>query len=292
MNLFPSELTWMNFITPREEGYVIDELNPIATVKDITLKVFPSWYEFCELSWIFPKQWEQVMFNVYKSGAEEGPFIKLTSSPIQENFFSDESVRYNSLFSVDFYKVEAVFPDGSRVHSLPFTWGLKQKKPVELRTREIQRRAWLLLRKRVGVQVFFFKKRNYGPRCSHCWDPSLEKCMEDHCPVCFGTSFEGGYWKPIKSLMQFDPTPNQVDLQDYGKTESNSGSGWTIAYPEVAPYDLIWKPDENKMFRIMQTQRTELQTIPVRQSLSFVELSKNMIEYKLKYVVKEVYQNE
>lgn len=289
--LIPQEITWMNFITPREEAFVEDELLPIRATDDIEIKVFPSWYEFCDISWTFPKDWEDVRFNVFKSGSEEGPFIKLTSSPILENFFTEPRQTLGSMFNVDFFKVEAIFENGSRIQSRPYTWGLKRHRPVELRAREIQRREWLMLRKRFGIEVFFFKKRGYGPRCTRCWNPEIEKCMDDHCQVCFGTSFEGGYWRPIKSLMQIDPSANQVDLQDYGKMESNSGSGWTIAYPEIAPHDLIWKTDENKMFKVMQTQRTELQTTPVRQIFSFIELSKSSVEYKLKYKIKEEYNN-
>lgn len=279
--MFPLSPTWISFSVPSSKDIVEGNLERTRTTDQIVLTVFPSWYEHCDVSWTFPDTWENPVFNVFKSGSEEGPFVKLNPTPVHEDFFQDIHFESTSKFNNEFYVVEAILESGEKFQSLPESWDSKRHRWVELRALEIQRRSWLLLRKFVGVESWIFKRRVHGPRCPRCWDERSHKSLEDHCPVCYGTSFEGGYWKPLRTFLQYDPSSNNTDFQDYGKMEVNSLSAWTISLNELSPLDLVWKKDENKMFRIFQTQRTELQTAPVRQILGLVELDKEMIEYKL-----------
>lgn len=249
---------------------------------NIIVSCFPAWYSHITLQWDIPSSWGNCTFNVYYTYSADSDYVRLNRTPILTPYFKDTSEKEFSRFNNGKYIVEAVLPGtGQRVRSKPTFAEYKRREHVDKIASEIQRREYMLLSKFAGIKSFFFKKRNFGMRCTRCWNETQEKVMDDHCPVCFGTSWEGGYFDPLPLFVQYDASPNSKLKSFHGDMEPNSISGWTIALPEIHADDVIIRTGDFIPYKIVAVTSTELQTRPVRQTMSLTQLSKNDIENKL-----------
>lgn len=251
--------------------------------RNIQVTLYPSWYEQIVAEWSVPAQFGNCLFNVYFSQTEDGPYNKINQVPIKGTFLADSTTQEYSKFDHAFYKVEAILLDygNALLRSEPTTWGAYQNPWVGLRSREIQRREQLLLRKFVGVKSYLFRKLSYGKRCPLCYDPRTEQVLDDHCPDCLGTSFSGGFFEPVPILAQYETTPNSRDKTYFGKVEENQLGAWTTSLPQINSEDVVVRTGDWAMYRVSRIMTTELQANTVRQILTLTQLSKGDVEYKL-----------
>lgn len=249
----------------------------------IEVTVYPAWFDKAVLSWKIPSDWGNCSFNVYHGATDTGPFVKLNVIPINGLTFTDLSFRNFSKYHSDYYIVEAILHDknGALLKSEPSTWDKTMTRWTELRSLEIQRRFWLMLRKFMGSETYVFRRRYFGKHCSKCWDFTNLKVTNDKCPECFGTGWSEGYFEPYQTLVQFEPTPNNVELSMGGRNEPNVIQAVTISFPEINDWDVIYRQKDNRMYRIDGVSTTELLTNVVTQRMQLIELPKNYVEYQL-----------
>ena len=248
----------------------------------INITVFPQWYKQVSLEWSVPKEWGACTYHVYFWPGQGAGYERLTTSPLDSPFFKDPTTREYSKFHNGYYVVEALVQNPAQsISSPPTTWQVKRRNSIELKASEIQRREFLLLSKFVGVKSFLFRKKTYGLRCPRCWSPTTEKVTDDHCPVCYGTSFEGGYFDPIPVFVQYDPTPNERTKTYYGDLEANQIGGWTIPIPQMSPEDVLVRSGDWNVYKVVRIASTELLANPVRQMVTLTQLSKTDIENSL-----------
>lgn len=241
----------------------------------------PKWYNETGVEWEVPADWGSVTYNLYSAPNEEGPFTKLNTVPFSNPFYYDNTTRSFSKYNNTFYIIEAIFPSGQTVQSSSLTVNNTNTPWVRLRREEVTRREWLLLRKFVGVKTYLFKKKSSGARCPDCWNPDSMRIMNDKCPTCLGTSWDGGYWDPIETLFQYGITPNDA-VNDYrGVVEPNQIQAWTINVPIVHDFDIVVRYPDVRVYRVERVEPTELQTVTVRQPMVLAELSKESIEFSL-----------
>jgi hypothetical protein len=252
---------------------------PTSELNDnISVSVYPQWYDSVSLSWTVPSTWGNCKFHVYFWDGGQTGYSRLTTNPITTPFFKDPTTRDYSKFRNSYYVVEALLPSGQRVKSALTSWHYRRRDRVEKIAAEIQRREYILLRKLNGVKSFLFKRKTYGLRCHRCWNATQEKVMDDNCSVCLGTSFEGGYFDPLPLFVNYDPTPNEIIKGFVGRIESNMISGWTISVPEISADDVIIRSGDWNVYSVSKVQTTELQTNAVRQMMALSQLSKKDIE--------------
>jgi hypothetical protein len=256
---------------------------PTANLKTdkISVKFYPVWYRQVTLEWSVPAVWGHCLFNIYRCETESGPFTRLNQTPINSNHFADTSTMEFSKFNKDYYIVEAILPGGATLQSSAISIENVRSTPIQLKALDIQRREWILLSKFNGAKTLAFRRKTYGKRCSLCWNPDTERVMRDNCPNCLGTSFDGGYFPAYETFVNYDPTPNALILEYFGKSEPNQIPAWTIGVPELNSFDVLVRLPDWKVYRIAQINATELQTVPVRQIMQLIELSKETVEYQL-----------
>lgn len=252
-----------------------------AVSNNFTINFYPKWYDSITLDWSVPSDWGTVKFNVYHSLSLGGPYFKLNSTPLTNPYYKDKSDRAFSKYRDSYYIVEAVFPSGQTVQSPPSTSGDYGNSWVTLRQNEISRREWLILRKFVGIETYLFRKKSTGPRCPHCWNADSKRVMNDKCPYCYGTSWEGGYWDPIQTFVQYEATPNDAVSTYSGIVEPNQIRAWTINVPTMTDFDILFRKPDFRIYRIERIEPTELRTNVVRQGLVLAELSKESVEFLL-----------
>ena len=245
---------------------------------NIEVTLFPDWYKQISLEWKVPSSWAGAKFHVYFWPGGNEAYTRLTTTPTDNQFFSDKTTREYSKAQQGFYVVEALLPSGQKVKSIPESWEYKRRDRVEKIANESQRREYMLLSKFVGAKSFLFRKKTYGLRCHRCWNRELEKVMDDHCEVCYGTSFEGGYYDPIPIFVQYDPISTGKQKTYIGNIEPSTVGGWTISMPVIASDDVIIRSQTWSTFKVINVGGTELQTTVVRQMLSLSHLSKGDVE--------------
>lgn len=247
----------------------------------ISATIFPTFYKHNVVEFSVPPHWGSCLFDIYRAETDVGPWQKISPSPVTGTFFKDVNTQDFSKYNNGWYIVECALPDGRRIQGSPVTWQNVRRNWVELRAKEIERRETLLLEKFVGVKTLVFRRKHFGQRCPNCWDFQTEKVTKDHCSVCLGTSFKGGYFPGFETLFQYEPVPQDSSLEERGRVELSMVPAWTISFPQLEMHDLLLRVPDWKMFRIEHVISTELQTKIVRQTVNLAELSKESIEYKL-----------
>lgn len=247
----------------------------------ITFTVVPTFYKSNYLSWSVPSYWNNCLFNIYRAENDSVAPTLINKAPFSGVDYTDTDVINVSAFNQNYYTLEVLLPDGAIAKSKPTTWLNAQNSWVALRANEIQRREGIILSKFTGVDTLFYRRKFFGLRCPRCWNAQAEKVMDDNCPVCFGTGFDGGYWAPSHFLAQYTPVSNVGSYSVIGVTEPVQITAWTVSYPTIQSFDLVYRVPDAKMFRVIQVNPTELQTVRVRQDLTLIELDKNLIEYTL-----------
>lgn len=252
-----------------------------ALPNQLVVTVIPSYYVGNYISWTIPVYWGNCVFNVYSAQSDSQTPTLLNKAPLTSPSYFDTSGVNPSSFNQTFYTVEAILPSGAIARSKATTWANVQNPWVFLRAKEIQRRENLFLTRFFGVKSYFFKKKFFGQRCSRCWNPTVEKVMDDHCTVCYGTGFEGGYWTAIDVNLNYTPVQNNAQYTPTGVEEPVQVQAWTTSVPTIQTFDLIFRIPDAKMFRVVSVQPTELQAVRVRQTLILTEIDKDSIEYQL-----------
>jgi hypothetical protein len=249
----------------------------------IQVQIYPQWMKAVTIQWSVPPSWGPVLFNVYFSAAQDVDLVKLNSTPINGTFFTDTTSQEYSIFNHGYYVVEAILTSQNNVtlRSNPVTWKTAQRDWVFLRAVEIQRREYWLLSRFAGIGTYLFRRRNYGRRCVTCWDPVTEQVFRDNCPDCIGTSFEGGYFDPVKIYLQYDPIPTTVSKNYLGQDEEATIGAWTISMPDIRQGDVLIRTGDWKGFQVLGKNVTELQGNTMRQMLSLTELHKGAVEFEL-----------
>lgn len=247
----------------------------------IKVKVYPQWFKQVSLDWTIPAEWGNCKFHVYSSPGPYETYERLTSSLLSNPRLTNPYSQETSKFRQEFYTVEAILPGGERFRSFPTAAKTTRRNHVELRASEIQRREYMLLTKFTGVRSFFFKRKYYGERCHRCWSESQEKVIDDHCPVCLGTSFEGGYYNPIPVYVQYEPTPNERISTYLGHLEPNQIGGWTISVPDMSSGDVLIRSGDWNVYQLIRVATTELQANTVRQIITMTQLTRGDVEIEL-----------
>jgi hypothetical protein len=271
-------------VTP---GFLIQTRQlPLETARRasaIQVKVYPQWFKQVTVEWSVPASFGNCLFDVYFSSVQDTGFVKLNSTPITGTTFADTTTQEYSKYNKGYYVVEAILTSKNNValRSDPVSWNTYQRNWVTLRAIEIQRREYWLLSRFAGISSYLFRKKTYGMRCTRCWNPTTEQVTDDHCPQCLGTSFQGGFFDPVRLYLQYDPTPNQEVKTYIGHDEENTIGAWTISMPDIRLGDVIVRTGDWNIYEVGKIATTELQGNVVRQMTTLIQLSKGDVEYQL-----------
>jgi len=262
----------------------VTSLATIVSSENIKVQVYPYWFKHIAIQWSVPPTWGSCLFNVYFSSTESFEnFQRVNQAPLTGTYLLDTETQEYRKFHKGWYIVEAILLShgNATVKSPRSSWLTHQRKWVEIRSHEIQRREHILLSKFVGNKTYAFRRKDYGARCSICWDFKAEKVIMDHCVECMGTSFDGGYFEAAPCYLQYDASPSEYSKTYFGVFEPNQTSAWTISMPELHPDDIIVRSGNWDVYKIEQIQPTELQGRTVRQMLKITQLAKGDVENQL-----------
>lgn len=231
----------------------------------------------------------QVEFRVYRSNSPEGPFDLLTVAPLVDVYvFTDKQVNRRSFWRKTYYKLEATrVPDGlqveSIVHRAEVHKGARRRMMVGL---AIVKKERMLLQGKgitagyVGVPSVVFIRRTFGQHCSECFDFVLQRSLKEQCTSCFGTRYKRGFFTPIPAYVNYSPSPEILQVVNWGETQPSETDAWLSNYPLLSPGDVVIEPNNNR-WKVDRCHSTKMLRTPIRQIIRLVQLNRNNVEYKM-----------
>ena len=245
----------------------------ISTVLDI--KIYPQYPRKIILSWDTVKQDLQfpIAANIYRSGSSGGEFEKLNTRPVVESFYEDVGLKpLSKLFDVT-YNIEFIFPNTNRTQTVGpiFLAPNPRLKKAYLVAKRMDQKHSIEYRAHHGVELSIYKRRQWGDKCTECYDPVTEESYKSDCDECFGTAFVGGFWKPVTQLGKIEPFPKiQVIDGTFGYSENSTSQAHLRAFPLVKKGDIIVETASNNRHYINTVRLVEHARFPVKQ---LVEIS-------------------
>lgn len=128
----------------------------------------------------------------------------------------------------------------------------KFNKRLVLVQRAVQRRAMTALAMFSGVHVALLKRKHFGRRCPVCYNPATKSSLFSACDTCYGTSFDGGYYTPVPSLMRIIENPEQTEQVPEGETTILRARLETIDWPRLEKDDIIVELENNNRWIVQQ----------------------------------------
>lgn len=234
--------------------------------------------------------------TVERSGSLNGPWDMILDAAASQYAVQDDYTDIqasavftpvNNLTFLDrvYYRVTVKTPSGEVLQDIKPT-GPSNASPSPADRRMSQARRHLkfdFLRglRYTGVPVRLFKRRQWGVRCSKCWDPRTKLVMRADCRLCWGTGFEGGYWAPYDTRAVRSSLNNTVVSGVEAKAEGSSASVILPEQPQLERDDLIVSLEDQRRFLVWSQRQPEIQLQGVYQILECLELARDHVLYKL-----------
>lgn len=221
---------------------------------------------------------QEYQFFVERSEAEAGPWLQIAGPMVDVYRFRDNSTPQITTNARSlFYRVKAKHsPSGKEIYSKVFD----QEGEISLLAQEMVRLERVLFEEFVATKCWVFPRRTFGQKCPNCYDPVMEKIIDDQCPTCWNTGFSGGYHYPISFWAQIDSPEQteQVTLEDHRRVlyfTLRCGPS-----PALKPLDLIID-HQNRRMRVVSVSGTSRLGVTVRQEVRLVQIQRGSIEDRI-----------
>ena len=223
------------------------------------------------------------MFDVEIAPIESGTWVKLNGSghlsthellnvgTIQKSF------QFLPVFRLKVYN-SSVLQYASPAYNISY----QLKKHDYLIWREMFRRESLGLNKYIGTPGYLLRRMVSGTPCPRCLDEILNDPAEANCPVCYGTSFNGGYYSPqfIAGDWVNSPPVDDTVLTDNGVSEASKTQIKTLSVP-IAKFKDIWvDASTNTRYEIQKRELGQFRGYSVTQILEVSKLPATDISYR------------
>lgn len=124
-----------------------------------------------------------------------------TVTSVTDTFYAEDESRreYGGIHEI-FYRVKLTTADSQVYYSapsrLPPGWTDQDLKWAE----EIKRKEELVSSPgKMGLNFWILIRKTFGTTCSSCVDSISGETLTSKCTTCYGTGFEGGYFRPYKT---------------------------------------------------------------------------------------------
>ncbi len=217
-------------------------------------------------------------FSVLRSQTPEGPFVVIRDDIKSIFSFHDPKASQKARWRQWYYKIRVTEDDTSNFCDSEIS--SNDEKPDRIALAIIKKND-MILREKVGLEVFVLVERTFGQRCGVCYDTIKNRRKTDQCTTCFNTGFRGGFFDPIKIRANFSPSAKVMQFSNFGEIQPNQTSAWISNFPEVKPRDIIVESHDGRRWRIQRVTPTRKLRSVVHQNLLLTEINRSDIEWKI-----------
>jgi hypothetical protein len=219
--------------------------------------------------------------------SEDPKFSEITYSlpKVTNTFFAVDDTKTKQAATVDFfYRIKLKTPNKLYYsNAISLAAGLETRRNYVLAA-EIVRKELLRLGKYTGHAVYLLKRKNYGKKVKESLDPISGIVITNNVSD-FGTSFEGGYFRPLKTLMSYEAVKQDRKLSDqgFGTVESSAIRARMAGFPIANPEDIIVDAGDSTRYRIMdqQVKRLPGTSLCISQIITIETIATSDIVYKI-----------
>ena len=183
---------------------------------------------------------ELAKYNVVveRSGGPEGPFDVLTPIPLVNTFgFVDTTFNKDSIYRNVYYRLKAI---DKVTHEETLSEVIDNRQDsLSYVGKYMAKENKVTLERLTGTQCLLYIRKTFGTKCTNCYDPVRGKCIMEDCNVCWGTTYTGGFFKPVKVFVEIDRRLKAVSKTENGKAERKEAESWMGPYPVISPGDLL-----------------------------------------------------
>lgn len=221
-------------------------------------------------------------YNVYRALSKEGTFTLLnTGGPVFGAIYADGTADQRS-HTIYFYKVTALDGASEGVASDPVSLiPISRNDNRQTLSRlgdslemthvnilnQVTYRDGLLLR-RGGELVDLYVRKTAGLPCTrpNCFVPERDQPAQPDCPICFGTTYNGGYDKYPGVFVKIKPVTTRLELMGEGVRVYSAPEAWTGTFPYLNNGDIIVRAFNNRRYTVQNKDDIISRGILVRQS--------------------------
>lgn len=216
-------------------------------------------------------------FDIYRSESPEGPWDLIRSGLKNREIYHDWDVNLYNQWRTTYYKIHYIVSGDQPVES-----DIENvRSELDAIGLDIVRRNNLILWLKNGKPGFFLIERTWGARCSECFNPTAQKITKSHCPMCYGTRYNSGYFEPIFGYVcQLGLGSRESRITPLVELQQGVRQFWTSNYPILKPRD-IFIDNNNTRWRIKSVHPTEKLGAVMRQIFSADELQRDDVIYDL-----------
>lgn len=239
----------------------------------IKLEVREMTYDATALYWAVEADFNENIFDfgyfVEISESLQGPWSKVNEVPIYGYGFIDRVTQRGMIDQRIYYRVRGVHGD-REFSSEPICLRDERNNYISMYIAEQEQ---MMLEYFNGDECIHLARRKFGKRCQHCYDEIQRKTIRAKCPHCYGTTYEGGFFAPVKIYANFDPRAKAIDKNEHGVTENASLTGWTSNLAIIESDDVIIelaKPSER--FIVNHVLPTAMHNKIIKQQLTLTQI--------------------
>jgi len=200
---------------------------------------------FITLTWYLEPTTESLTdyhVDIYKSelpstNISDYDIVTSGISPQSYNSYNDTSVGgLTNKFDTYNYIIKVIHNvSGATTTSTPVSVNVESDKYARYMVR------WhrMVLERHSGAEFILLHRKTYGTYCTSCYDETLQRTTNSKCPVCYDTSYVGGYYSPHRFLGQMNNNPPRHQLTTYGDWQDNDAILSMGNDPVIVPGDVI-----------------------------------------------------
>ena len=196
-----------------------------------------------KLYWELDQGDSDINIGIYRSesqGNDLSEYEKIDEvSSIDITFYEDDLTDLDDSYREWFYQLTAIDKNTGEETVLTEFAETKYYQIPDKVIKTILRQKELVLKRFVGNPFYYIKRRTWGVHCNLCWDSTLNRATDPNCPVCKGTGWVGGYFKPIKFLANVNASPKWNQVQIFGLWKDGDLMLYTLNYPLLYPQDVV-----------------------------------------------------
>lgn len=187
-----------------------------------------------------------------------GPWEVLADDVFDQCIWEDPRIRNYNKYMNEHYRLRLILPtSGEEFVSDPVAAGTIQCYPFSTEAQNIIRQVEKAI-ELSGVTGVLLKRKHWGPRCPDCTDFDGQSTVNEHCPRCLGTGYDGGYYQGI-TLNIIKDDVDKDESQGFDAVEGKEDIvGRCIAYPWIRFRDVWVEDGTNKRYYVHQVKPTSI----------------------------------
>jgi hypothetical protein len=132
-----------------------------------------------------------------------------------------------------------------------------------------------------GTPCLVYSRRRGGIPCGRCFDPVQKKRTISNCKTCYGTNWEGGYYKPVEAWIDFNASSKDLAQSQWGETQENTSPIQLSNFPILMTGDVIREMRDARMWRVGPVRETQRHRVPMTQVAQVQEIHPKDPEYSI-----------